>query len=672
MLGIVLAHQLAAEWQWGIYLLMAVIGGSFYLQLVKIPFQWRWLNAGLLYLAFFILGYQLFYYHNDLLETNHFQQFIQKENRVYGTINSAVKYDDFIKFELDVEAIEVNRNWNAASGNLYVYAKPDALNSELKYGDMIRLDTRIKPIESPKNPYAFDFQNYLAYQNIFHQTFTRISSIEVVKKNQAQALIAAALQQRNRFLSILKKHLGNGEEFEVASALILGNKDFLSQKTKSAYSDTGAMHVLAVSGLHVGIIFAIVGLILRRFRSKNLVWKLGRILINLSAIWGFALLTGASASVIRASVMFSFFVIAKEFNKSRSIYNTIALAALCMLAYDPYLLYNVGFQLSFLAVIGIIHFQQRIYRLWIIDNKLGNWIWILVSVGIAAQLGTLPISLYYFHQFPSYFMLSGIIVVPAAGLILGLGIALFFFSAFPVMATTLAMIIGKILYWSVWLMNSLIFGLQNLPFAKIEGLWIGLLSVFLLYLLIYGVSISFKLKSKQWLFASTFALLFLSGIALYRSIVQYQQEGLVVYADQKISHGDAYYQKQLISLNDQKGNPSKINYITQNNRFRLGIKEQQQLPLKTGLLHLNGKIIFIIHDNQLPKGNPEQDIDLLWLSNSQKIDLENTVLDYQPKKVVIDGFLWEEKRRSWQKMLYELQVEHHFVMKDGAYSFTPD
>ena len=329
------------------------------------------------------------------------------------------------RVELAVKGMSGVGEGQPVTGKLLSYLEQSKEASQLRYGDQIYFSSKINPITAPLNPAAFNLKGYLNNRNFHYQTYLKTSDWILQDRDQGNFLIAFSIRTRDQLFTILQKHLPTDNELAVGAALILGKKDLLESETRMAYANTGAMHVLAVSGLHVGLIYVGISFLLGLFPFKSSTWVWIKTWIMVAGVWFFALLTGASPSVLRAATMFSFIIVGQAMRHHPSIYNTLAASAFFLLSIQPYMLFEVGFQLSYLAVIGIIYFQEKIYGQLYIANKLGDYIWKLTSVAIAAQLVTLPISLYYFHQFPVYFWLSGLVVIPAAVLIMTFAVALF-------------------------------------------------------------------------------------------------------------------------------------------------------------------------------------------------------------------------------------------------------
>ena len=245
------------------------------------------------------------------------------------------------------------------------------------------------------------------------------------------------------------------------------------------YSSSGAMHVLAVSGLHVGIIYLLLNSLFLFFEKFKYGKYLKAVFLILS-LWAYALLTGLSPSVLRAATMFSFIIIGSALKRQTNIYNTLAASAFVLLLYNPYILLQVGFQLSYAAVLGIVYLQPKLYKLIYTKHWLLDKIWAITTVSIAAQLATFPLDIYYFHQFPNYFLLSNLFVIPLATFIIGGGVLLFVTSVIPFFPGSLAWVVNKILM----LLNFSVQWVENLPYSLSLGISITVLETIIVYTII--------------------------------------------------------------------------------------------------------------------------------------------------------------------------------------------
>ena len=422
----------------------------------KTTFQSRWAFGIPLSIFLFSMGYQSVFYHNENHNANHFKNVFDtpEEKIIVGIVTDRI--EKATNFRLTVAVQKVGNtadSMHLVSGNVLFYLKKDSvLETPPQYGDLILTKAKISEVEPPKNPDAFDFKRYLHFQNIHYQSFIYQDDIKTLAHNRGNLIVQTIAHWQMQLINILKKHLPTEREFAVGSALILGYRDAVTEEVKDAYVGTGSMHILAVSGMHIMLIFTAFYWILSFYKTGNRRWRWTKALISIILIWIFTLLTGAGASVVRAAVMASFLAVSKGWGRQVSIYNVLAASAFTLLIWNPFWLFDVGFQLSYLAVIGIVYFHPKIRKLLIFKNKIADEAWKATSIGLSAQLVVTPISLYYFHQFPTYFWLSGLLAVPVSTGALYAGIALFFFSKVPY----LGLILGKILFGLVWTMNEML------------------------------------------------------------------------------------------------------------------------------------------------------------------------------------------------------------------------
>jgi competence protein ComEC len=422
-----------------------------------------------------------------------------------------------------INAKSIDSIWSLSKGKALIYIEKDSLSSTLKFGDKLLVKGNLNVLESPKNPKEFDYKKYLENHSIYQQGYLANNDWRLMD-SQSKGLEVFANDARQFLLSSLKSNGIEGDQYAIASALILGSKDELGFEVKQAYATAGAMHVLAVSGLHVGIIFLILNTLLSIFDTS----KKGRVvkaIILLIGLWSYALITGLSPSVLRAATMFSFVIMGTVLNRKSSIYNTLAASAFFLLLINPKLLFEVGFQLSYIAVLGIVYLQPLIYkriytRWWLLDK-----IWAITAVSIAAQIATLPLILYYFNQFPVYFMLSNLIVIPSAVVILSLGILLFITSPIPPVSE----IIG-------WALNKLIEGLnfgikeiEALPNALIEGLSISILECVALYIIIILFIRGLKFRKLKIINYAFFLMLIFIVNDLIEDVALANSKSMIVY-----------------------------------------------------------------------------------------------------------------------------------------------
>lgn len=382
------------------------------------------------------------------------------------------------KYEVSVLDVSTNNGWKPATGKVILYVSK-LHEVPFRPGDNLLINGAPRLIPPPSNPGQFDLQKFSAYKNIFHQHFIKDHQLKWIGNKPSNRFLHYATLSRLWADSVLRAHIDGKRNQSLASALVLGVTDGLDNELLNAYSASGAMHVLSVSGLHVGIVYWLILMIFKPVqRLKHSQWTLA--ITSLVVLWTYAFVTGLSPSVLRAVTMFSFVALARPLNRQTNIYNTLAASAFILLVYDPNMLMSVGFQLSYLAVLGIVRFQPGLYLLWEPNSRLWDEIWKITSVSIAAQLATFSLSLFYFHQFPNYFLLANVFVIPLSFMVLLMGIGIIAVSYFGVVASVL----GWLLEWIIRFMNEGVFLVERLPFSVLDNVHISALQCCILILLV--------------------------------------------------------------------------------------------------------------------------------------------------------------------------------------------
>ena len=407
---------------------------------------------------------------------------------------------------------------------LVVYFEKCEKAWKLQPGEQIAVRTQLQPIQNSGEPFAFDYQKMMANRGIFYSAYLPKQNFDLVENNKPLSIKAKAERFRFRLINLIKKHIKNEEQVQVISALTLGYRKELAEETRSYFASTGAMHVLAVSGLHVGMIYFFLGFVFA-FLKRNSFGRFLFFIIIAGILWSYALLTGFSPSVLRATVMFSFILFGNTINRTASIYNSIAASAFVLLLFNPNLIFEVGFQLSYLAVISIVFFFPRFEKILSPENKLVKWLWQLLCVSFAAQLGVSALSVYYFHQFPTYFWLSNFVVVPAAYVILGSTFFLFLSSPIGWLAAATAKVLSGTTAYVIFSLRKI----EQLPFSLTENISVTAPQLFCLIGLLASLMFFIKGKRKSYFFlANGFVLAFLVA-GLTEKVQLFNQKKLVYY-----------------------------------------------------------------------------------------------------------------------------------------------
>ncbi|MFD0764705.1 ComEC/Rec2 family competence protein [Mucilaginibacter lutimaris] len=450
----------------------------------------RWLGGALLYTILFLFGWFVTINHNQLNQPDHFSKKAAQKMLINITSEPKVK-DDMVRFTADVKAVSNDNRVTKTSGTLLVTIK-DELAENLFYGEQLIIPANYLPVDPPYNPGEFNYKQYLANKNVYHQAYLYPKQYKIVSAGNGNPVIAYALRVRQNLVEKFKHNMHDTTAIAVASTLILGYKADLSNDVLQAYSKTGTIHILSVSGGHVAIIYILLGWMLG-FLDVSKRGKIIKAILIISLIWAYALLTGFSPAVCRAAVMISLVITGKTYSRYINTLNLLAASALGLLLYDPFLLTDVGFQLSYLAVAGLVIFQPIVYGWLIIKNKWLDNIWLACSVSIAAQVITFPLSAYYFHQFPVYFLLSNLLIAIPIIIVMYTGLLLLLLPQMP----HISGILGYILEHTILLMNKALAIIEHSPYASIGKIWLTKFEYILLYAII--ISLFYFLYNKgRW------------------------------------------------------------------------------------------------------------------------------------------------------------------------------
>jgi competence protein ComEC len=373
-------------------------------------------------------------------------------------------------------APDLNGEWRTASGYVLLYFRKDSGIILPDYGSQLVINKPLQAIVNRNDKDAFDYQRYCAFQGIYHQVLLQQGDYRIVLPANKSRFATALITAQQFVVTTLQKKITGDKEAGIAAALLIGYKNGLDKDLLQAYSNTGVVHIIAISGMHLGMIYGLLVALLRPLRNR----KGGRWikpLVILAVLWGFSFLAGAVPSILRSAVMFSFIVVGEAMGKRTNIYNTLAASAFCLLLYNPYYLWDTGFQLSYTAVLSIVIFMNPVYKCLYFKNKLLSIAWQLNAVTLSAQILTFPLLLYYFHQFPNLFLFTNFFVVPLSGFILYGCLVLLGVAEIPVLGA----LTGKDISWLIMQMNGLIGRTDSMPFSVTGGMQITCMQCLLLY-----------------------------------------------------------------------------------------------------------------------------------------------------------------------------------------------
>jgi competence protein ComEC len=650
----------------------------------KYIFSWsyRWITGLLIFLLTALFSFRIMMMGKDTLKKDYFGNFQSIQRSCIGeVIEPVIQKQKSTKLIVGITWMKENGEWRKMRGKSLVYIGISRGSQLLCYGDRLVMNTKFTMPDESRNPGGFDNRRYLRLKGVYRQAYVKPDHWRLLSRGNRNLFFQMALSWRDRMLMILRNNGVKGREFAVAGALLLGYVDEVDNDLMRDYSATGVMHILSVSGMHVGMIFLVLDKLLA-FLEKRKNGVYGKAFLVIVFIWLYALITGLSPAVMRAAAMLSLVVIGKAMKRHPDILNILAASVIFLLVWQPLLLADLGFQLSYLAVAGIVLLYKPVYDLYVPDNGLLDKVWSIVAVSIAAQLVTLPLCLYYFHQFPNYFIVTNIIVIPLSNLIIYTGILALALGNIP----WISLVVARALSLMVWFLNAFIHWMGALPFSVTRGIVITFPESIVLYLILITAAVYFSGKKKMWLFVSLSLMILLTGSFLLERFRQVSVSTFTVYD----ARGTGLYDftaggKSIIVGGLSALKDPFFRETMMKSRWNMkvnGLFEfQHPLPSchkrsfhyggfflrKGNYIGFQGKRIAIL-DKAIPeKGNLKLSVDYLIISGSPKIKMEDVMKHFFPGLVILDSSIPPWKVRTWMKEAHGLGVRCYSVSVSGAF-----
>lgn len=558
-----------------------------------------------------------------------------------------------------------------------LYIQNDSLSRKLQYGDLILLQTKFKKIDPPKNPKSFDYQKYMKRKGVLFTGYASTQNWQNTGENRGTLVRKMALTSQQKLSEILEKSGLSKTEYSVAAAILLGNDDTMEPDLRAEYSNAGVSHILCVSGMHVGIIFMILNYILMPLDLMKKSRFLKTVILFL-AIWSYANITGLSPSVIRSATMFSFVLMGNLLSRKTNIFQSLYASLFIILIADPLLIFDLGFQLSYLAVFGIVVFQTPIAGLYKAKTKVGSYFWNLASVSLAAQVSTFPISIYYFHQFPNYFLLANLSVIFLSFCVMISGTAVIGFSFFP----WLSHLIALCLQFLVRLMNGVINYIQALPGSVTQNIGFSFFQMVVLYMMIISFYIAFKERYKPAFFMFLVALLGFMGSIYFDKVEQSSHTACTVFSVPKTSAilfqegKNGILLSDSISTSEHKNFTFSIkNYVIANQVKITFLPIQEDTTLqnfckKGAIIYFKGKTILMAH--RFGKMSEEKvHVDYVYLYRPQ-IQIDQFLEQVDFDLLIMDETLSLKQEEKWSTECDQRKLQYYSVRKKGAFSFELD
>jgi competence protein ComEC len=646
-------------------------------------FRIRWIFGAMALLMVFYSGVLLTHF---TYTAKNYTQYIICENSVAGIVISLPdEKDNSYELTVKVTHIKQDSQWHKTKGKLIVYLEKHNRVAQLNIGDQILFKSRLQRITNPGNPGEFDYSGYMQRHRIFASTYVPNDAWVKTDSNKGNYLLNLSGQIRKKYINILTEHKMPEEELAIAAALIVGHKDDLTPRLKDSYASAGAMHLLAISGLHVGIIYVILNAVFFFFDKIHYGTILKTIIII--AILGFyAVMTGMSSSVVRAVTMFSILAIGNTFNRHVNVYNTLSISAFFILLFNPLLILEVGFQLSYIAVISIIYFHPKIYSMLSIQNKWLRKIWSLAAVSIAAQIAVFPVVLYYFHQFPVCFLFTNIFAIPLVTVAIYFGVLVFIVSPFYGPAS----FVIDVFTWNIGLLNKIIGLIHNIPFSTVHSISVDGIQTILLYVMIVVLTGYLIIKKTKYLLGFLACVVLFLTWDMIKIIELDNKRSFYVYNIHGVSACDVLEHKQNLLLYNATDEKEKqmIHTFLSDHWLKHNIRKpslftyQQLLEAERALYYpfvqqLRGNAyirlkdntaILVLHKNFEKFESPEKlKARYVIIGKSMEPDIEKISNIIEFRQLIFDSSVPFYTLKAWKQQCEKNNINYYSVSEEGAF-----
>jgi competence protein ComEC len=554
----------------------------------------------------------------------------------------------------------VNQIDNAkSSGRIILNFRKDSLSYPFEIGNRLQILGTLYPNSAAKNPSDFDYSQYLKNKQIYAQLYTDVANVRMSTQSAKDIWYYTAKLRSKIILNLEKNHFNN-TELNVAVALLMGQQQDIAPEIVRDYQYAGAVHILSVSGLHIGFVLLFMTFILKPFPNSKKGAFL-KLLIILTSLFLFGVVAGLAPSVVRSVVMFSFVAVGHHLRRSVNMYHTLLVSVLLILLFQPTFLFDVGFQLSYLALFFIVWLQPLLSSIWKPKNKILTYFWDILTVSFAAQIGTLPLSIYYFHQFPGLFFVTNLVVIPLVTVIMVLGVVVVLLAAFDL----LPFFVSKALEQSIYLLNKIINSIASFEQFIIQNISFNFLLLVSSYLFIVAAIVWLKKPNFNKL---VLVLLSVIGFQICYFKTQWnlknQQEFVIfnthkntMIAQRKGKNVTVFANTSVLKNTAQ--NTILSSYLVAN----FGrLKDKKQLQ---NLAFFKGKKILILDSLGVYTKGIKPDI--LVLTQSPKINLNRLFLSLKPKQIVADASNYRNIQKLWKTSCEQQKIPFHATNEQGFY-----
>ncbi|QHI37006.1 hypothetical protein IMCC3317_23770 [Kordia antarctica] len=603
------------------------------------------------------LGIVIENFHEEKNHETHYSTITAIENvqiRIREVLKSNTYYNRYV-----AEILKINNK--ETSGKILLHIQKDNIFKPLRVDAILYTEILPKEVKPSLNPSNFDYKAYLNDRYIYSQLYLKTDEF-IVSKTFPKTVFGYADAIRTKIHHNLLKTGFKADELAVLEALLLGQRQQISKELQSNYANAGAIHILAISGLHIGILVLLLQFLLNplsRFRYG----KLLKLLLMVCILWSFAFLSGLSASVVRAVTMFSILVVATHFHRQTNTLQVLTVSMFFLLLCKPHFLFDVGFQLSYAAVFAIVWLQPLWKKLWNPKSFAPKSFWSLLTVSLSAQLGVLPLSLYYFHQFPGLFFIANLTIIPVLGIILVFGIIVIMLAYFE----WLPEFLSTIYIFIIQQMNAFVSWIASHEQFVFDNIFISLYQMIGCYLIVISFAQYFHLPKGKHLKIAFFSILICQGLWFFDRFQQQQTEDSFT----------VFHQNKTSILAEQRGTSLQLfhsldsislqkNYVVNNQISNQSIDTFSFDPLQN-VYRLNDSYLLRIDSlgvYKIPALTPAY----ILLSNSPKINLNRMIDSLQPKFIIADGSNYTSYVKRWKVAAAEQKIPFHSTREKGFFS----
>ena len=655
-----------------------LLGFCFVTTFVLKSYRVNWLFGTVMACYLFMAGQALTQVHEAEIRKDYFRNF-EADARYYV----ARVYDHPTEREKNIRTVlQLEYQFGDSlpsrlvSGKVMAYFPKTDSSFSLRYGDLIAIPAPIREVTPPLNPGEFDYRAYLGRKGITGQVYLKDNDWLDLQVNNANPLYAFSYHFRDILLASLQRSGLKDNEFGVAAAILLGYDDNLADEVRKNYVAAGSMHILCVSGMHVGIIYLLASFLLGFLNRKKWQQTLKQVLL-LALIWFYALIAGLTPSILRASLMISFVIIGGMIRRQGFIINTIAASAFILLCVNPYNLFEIGFQLSYAAVVGIVVLHRPLYTKLYFKNKLLDKLWEITVVALSAQAATIPFTLFYFNQFSTYFALSNLLMTPISFVVVISGMVLLLVSWIPYINVW----VGYLVWGAVYVMNWVVAKIESLPVSIVKGLYISEFEFAMLLVALLLLLLMVAMQKRRLLFPLLSALLLMMASVTYRLYHSDNQHGIMVYSLRNhtavdfVRGGEHFLLADSLLMTDE----STVDYSLKGSWAQrylamhpqtIGFEEDFDngcLRKKSNLVSFGGKLMALWDDDCRVKDSLScrLPVDYLMVRGKQKPDVQSIVNGYDAQLLLIDGSVPRYLAEKWMSQAEALDMPCH-DLGDGA------